>query len=70
MDSSGEDSSGSPSPGDDQRTLLESAERVAQIGSRQWTPETGELRWSDNLFSALETGAGVGDPDDRNWCWR
>jgi PAS domain S-box-containing protein len=29
---------------------LESAERVAQIGSWEWTPETGELLWSDNLF--------------------
>jgi PAS domain S-box-containing protein len=35
---------------DDQRALLESAERVAQIGSWEWTRETGELLWSDNLF--------------------
>lgn len=38
---------------DDQRALLESAERVAQLGSWEWTPETGELRWSDNLFRLL-----------------
>jgi DNA-binding CsgD family transcriptional regulator len=38
---------------------LESAERVAQIGSWEWTPETGELLWSDNLFRlfGLEPGS-------------
>jgi PAS domain S-box-containing protein len=35
---------------DDQRALLESAERIAQIGSWEWVPETGEVRWSDNHF--------------------
>ncbi len=61
---------------DDQRALLESAERVAQIGSWEWTPETGELLWSDNLFRLFGSGAGIGDavadlvmemthPDDR-----
>lgn len=50
------ESSGEVSPAaslDDQRALLESAERVAQLGSWKWTPETGELRWSDNLFRLL-----------------
>ena len=38
---------------------MESAERVAQIGSWEWTPETGELLWSDNLFRlfGLEPGS-------------
>ena len=30
--------------------LMARAEEVAQIGSWEWTPETGELLWSDNLF--------------------
>jgi PAS domain S-box-containing protein len=33
-----------------QRVLLAGTEQVAQAGSWQWCPETGELRWSDNLF--------------------
>ncbi|MGZ5357159.1 MAG: LuxR C-terminal-related transcriptional regulator [Solirubrobacterales bacterium] len=50
MSSSGERSWGTSSSSHDQRVLLESAERLAQSGSWQWTPETGELHWSDNLF--------------------
>ena len=52
-------SSGDWSGSDEQRLLLESAERVAQVGSWQFTPETGELRWSDNLFRlfGLEPGS-------------
>jgi PAS domain S-box-containing protein len=44
---------------DDQRTLLESAERIAQMGSWEWTPETDEVRWSDNAFRlvGLEPGS-------------
>ncbi len=30
--------------------LVEHAERVGGLGSWDWTPATGELRWSDNLF--------------------
>lgn len=30
--------------------LLAAAERLANMGSWEWTPETGELLWSDNLF--------------------
>jgi PAS domain S-box-containing protein len=70
------DSSRASSRSDDQRALLESAERVAQIGSWEWTPETGELLWSDNLFRlfGLEPGSvtpsaelvlGMTHPDDR-----
>ena len=33
-----------------QRVLLAGTEQVAQAGSWQWCPETGELRWSDNHF--------------------
>jgi PAS domain S-box-containing protein len=50
MESSGKGSSRASSRSDDQRALLESAERVAQTGSWEWTPEAGELLWSDNLF--------------------
>jgi PAS domain S-box-containing protein len=59
MESSGNGSSRASSRSDDQRALLESAERVAQIGSWEWTPETGELLWSDNLFRlfGLEPGS-------------
>jgi PAS domain S-box-containing protein len=59
MESSGDGSSRASSRSDDQRALLESAERVAQIGSWEWTRETGELLWSDNLFRlfGLEPGS-------------
>jgi PAS domain S-box-containing protein len=59
MESSGKGSSRASSRSDDQRALLESAERVAQIGSWEWTPGTGELLWSDNLFRlfGLEPGS-------------
>jgi PAS domain S-box-containing protein len=32
------------------KTLLERAEQIAQIGSWEWKPTTGEALWSDNLF--------------------
>jgi PAS domain S-box-containing protein len=59
MESSARGSSRASSRSDDQKALLESAERVAQIGSWEWTPETGELLWSDNLFRlfGLEPGS-------------
>jgi PAS domain S-box-containing protein len=59
MESSGKGSPRASSRSDDQRALLESAERVAQIGSWEWTRETGELLWSDNLFRlfGLEPGS-------------
>ncbi len=55
----GKGSSRASSRSDDQRALLESAERVAQIGSWEWAPETNELLWSDNLFRlfGLEPGS-------------
>jgi DNA-binding CsgD family transcriptional regulator len=39
--------------------LLDHAERIASVGSWEWTPETGELVWSDNHFRlfGLEPGA-------------
>jgi PAS domain S-box-containing protein len=45
-------------PARDRLSLLERAERVAEIGSWQWCPETGEQSWSDNLYRlwALEPG--------------
>ncbi len=52
-------SSGAWASSDEQRQLLELAERVAQLGSWQFAPETGELHWSDNLFRlfGLEPGS-------------
>ena len=35
------------------RTLLETAEELAQMGSWEWDLETGDLRWSDNLYRLL-----------------
>jgi PAS domain S-box-containing protein len=65
MESSGKGSSRASSRSDDQRALLESAESVAQIGSWEWTPETGELLWSDNLFRlfGLEPGSVTPAPE-------
>ncbi len=65
MESSGKGSSRASSRSDDQRALLESAERVAQIGSWEWTPETGELLWSGNLFRLLgmEPGSMTPSPE-------
>ncbi len=76
MESSGNGSSRASTRSDEQRALLESAERVAQIGSWEWTPENGELLWSDNLFRlfGLEPGSttpsvalvrAMTHPDDR-----
>jgi DNA-binding NarL/FixJ family response regulator len=44
--------------------LLESGERLAQIGSWDWDVVTDTLMWSDNLFRiyGLEPGAVVPDP--------
>jgi PAS domain S-box-containing protein len=33
------------------KALLEHAERLAQVGSWAWTPETGDLLWSANLYA-------------------
>jgi len=33
-----------------QLMLVDHAERIAGLGSWRWTPQTGELLWSDNLF--------------------
>lgn len=69
MESSGRAKSGKRRPSvdrgsgrrrsDDQRALLEAAERIAQIGSWEWVPERGEIRWSDNHFRlfGLEPGS-------------
>lgn len=41
--------------------VVDHAERVAGLGSWEWTPATGELLWSDNLFRlyGLDPGAVV-----------
>ena len=59
-----------------QRLVLAGTEQVAKVGIWQVCPETGELRWSDNLYRVhgLEPGEGapsrevllaVTHPDDR-----
>ena len=59
-----------------QRIVLAGTEQVAQVGIWQVCPETGELRWSDNLYRlhGLEPGEGIPSrqvllavthPDDR-----
>lgn len=50
------------SAADEHRALLESAERVAGIGSWAWAPETGELWWSDNLFRLFSLKPGSVTP--------
>ncbi|MEA2246684.1 MAG: hypothetical protein QOH46_1213 [Solirubrobacteraceae bacterium] len=47
------------------RALLETAEEVAQAGSWEWTPDDGELLWSDNLFRifGVEPGATAPTPE-------
>jgi PAS domain S-box-containing protein len=58
------------------KALLERAEQLAEIGSWAWTPETGEVIWSDNHFRLMglepgEVTPSVGflldrmHPDDR-----
>jgi DNA-binding CsgD family transcriptional regulator len=44
------------------QTLLESSERIAGMGSWKWTPTTGELQWSDNLFRIFGLEPGEMDP--------
>lgn len=48
----------------DQLALSDHAELVGGIGSWDWTPHTGELRWSDNLFRivGLEPGSVTPSP--------
>lgn len=40
-------------PRDAYESMLDRAERVAGVGSWEWTPQTGEVRWSHNLFRLL-----------------
>jgi DNA-binding NarL/FixJ family response regulator len=42
--------------------LFESTERVAEIGTWQWCPATGELLWSDNLFRLFGLAPGETEP--------
>lgn len=45
--------------------VVDHAERLAGLGSWEWTPETNELVWSDNMFRlyGLEVGAIVPSPE-------
>lgn len=56
---------------DDARTpeqaLLEAAERIAQIGSFEWNPETPETRWTDNLFRIFGLEPGEIEPNRDFW---
>ena len=54
----GSEGSGRSEPRPAEQALLEAAERIAGFGSFEWVPETGEMRWTDNLFRifGLEPG--------------
>ncbi|HSH38321.1 MAG TPA: PAS domain S-box protein [Chthoniobacterales bacterium] len=38
---------------------LGEAQRIAKLGSWEWNPETGEMRWSEQLFAIFEVPADV-----------
>ncbi|MDX6581277.1 MAG: hypothetical protein QOI10_461 [Solirubrobacterales bacterium] len=65
MKSGGQPPLRASSRAEDRRAFLDSAERAAGIGSWEWTLETGELRWSDNLFrlAGLEPGSVTPTPE-------
>ena len=46
-----------------QRLVLAGTEQVAKVGIWQVCPETGELRWSDNLYRVPWTRSGGGRPE-------
>jgi PAS domain S-box-containing protein len=57
--------SGGSSPEDKrtpEQTLLEAAEQIGQIGSYELVLETGQRRWSDNLFRILGLEPGEVEP--------
>jgi PAS domain S-box-containing protein len=45
-----------------EQAMLEAAEQIAQMGSYELVPETGERRWSDNLFRILGLEPGEIEP--------
>ncbi len=42
--------------------MMNHAEAIAGLGSWEWTPESGETNWSDNLFRMLGLEPGEIDP--------
>src|SRR5882757_7510858 len=53
-----------------EQALLEAAEQIAEIGSFEWVPEAGELRWSDNLFRIFGLEPGEVTPSRDFWLER
>jgi DNA-binding CsgD family transcriptional regulator len=45
-----------------EQTLLASSERIAGMGSWKWTPATGELEWTENLFRIFGLEPGEVEP--------
>ncbi len=43
-------------------TIYSHAEQVAMVGSYVWNTETGELKFSDNLFRLLDSEPGAYKP--------
>lgn len=43
-------------------TLVDHAERIGGLGSWEWTPTTGELLWSSNLYQLLGLRPGAIEP--------
>jgi PAS domain S-box-containing protein len=50
-----------------EQALLEAAERIAGIGSFEWTPDGPELRWTDNLFRIFGLEPGEITPNREFW---
>jgi PAS domain S-box-containing protein len=50
-----------------EQALLEAAEQIAEIGSFEWNVETGEPRWSNNLFRIFGLEPGEITPSTEFW---
>lgn len=55
----------SPTLRERQFALLSHAERIAGLGSWEWTPDTNELLWTDNLFRLLGLDPSATTPSPR-----
>jgi PAS domain S-box-containing protein len=53
-----------------EQALLEAAEQIAQVGSYEWNLETGQSRWSDNLFRIFGLEPGEVAPSVEFWLER
>ncbi|MEA2221355.1 MAG: hypothetical protein QOJ35_3981 [Solirubrobacteraceae bacterium] len=48
---------------DDHRALLDAGEKLASVGSWEWTPSRSKLLWSDNVYRILGLRPGDVSPD-------